>query len=367
MNTEETIIMNPNNGKDNETQNKSNAEVGKNSDTVKKSAAMAGSAFLGGAAGAGGVYAATVLNDTDDKDEEKKEEPSVEETDAKDNEAVAAAAEPKEEKSAQPQPKHETARTEVKESVSDDDHEGPDYTGHNGANPTTQNPEVHHAASATDTESASVRVVGIHQTLDANGNPIESVVVTNGEDVAVIVDTDGNGTADVLAVDTNHNEQFEQNEIHDVSGENWQMEGYEQAYDHQNNLHHDSQAYTDGNHADSSDTNEVQVLGVYQTEGENGQTMEAAVLTNGQEVAAVVDVDGDGYVDILAVDQNHNQQIEEGEVYDVSSEQVHMSGYEQQYIAQQQEQEQMQQEDSFNYTADDSQPDYNNDAEPDFV
>ena len=42
----------------------------------------------------------------------------------------------------------------------------------------------------------------------------------------------------------------------------------------------------------NSDTNEVQVLGVYEAQGENGQTMQAAVLTNGEDVAAVIDVDG---------------------------------------------------------------------------
>ena len=118
--------------------------------------------------------------------------------------------------------------------------------------------------------------------------------------------------------------------------------------------------HTTGNNEETS-TNEVQVLGVYQAEGENGQTMEAAVLTNGQEVAAVVDVDGDGYANVLLIDENHNQQIDEGEVYDISNEQVHMSGYEQTYLAQQ---EQMQQEhDTFAYNTSDEQPDFNNDAD----
>ncbi len=107
------------------------------------------------------------------------------------------------------------------------------------------------------------------------------------------------------------------------------------------------------------ESNEVQVLGVYQNE--DGQ--ELAVLTDGHEVAAVLDANGNGEADELWVDANGNQQIDEGEVYDVSADHVQMSQYENAYIAQQQEQmqqEQMQQE-IFAYNADDQQ-DYNNDA-----
>lgn len=125
---------------------------------------------------------------------------------------------------------------------------------------------------------------------------------------------------------------------------------------------------------DESDStpNEVQVLGIYEAEGDQGQTMQAAMLTNGQEVAAVVDVDGDGFVDIMAIDTNHNQQIDEGEVYDVSAENISMQPYEDQYIAQQQEQiqqeqiqqEQVQQEhDLMAHDAGYEQDDYDNNVE----
>lgn len=116
----------------------------------------------------------------------------------------------------------------------------------------------------------------------------------------------------------------------------------------------------------NSDTNEVQVLGVYEAQGENGQTMQAAVLTNGEDVAAVIDVDGDGVANVLVVDENHNQQIDEGEVYDLSNDHVQMSDYQDAYLAQQQEQ--MQQEhDTFAYNASDDQQDYNNDVDPQYV
>lgn len=112
---------------------------------------------------------------------------------------------------------------------------------------------------------------------------------------------------------------------------------------------------------------EVQVLGVYEAQGEDGQTMQAAMLTNGNEVAAVVDLDGDGVADVLAVDDNHNQQIDEGEVYDLSNDNVHMSDYQDLYMAQQQQMQMEQEQNTFAYNANDDQPDYNNDADLSYV
>lgn len=110
---------------------------------------------------------------------------------------------------------------------------------------------------------------------------------------------------------------------------------------------------------------EVQVLGVYEAPGEDGQTMEAVVLTDGEDVAAVIDVDGDGMADVLAVDANHNQQLDEGEVIDVSQEHFQMSQFEDAYLAQQQE-DMQQDHDTFAYNADD-QMDYGNEPDLSFV
>lgn len=106
---------------------------------------------------------------------------------------------------------------------------------------------------------------------------------------------------------------------------------------------------------------EVQVLGVYENVTEQGVHQTAAILTNGSEVAAVVDVDGDGVADVLAVDDNHTGQIEEGEVVDISDMNVHMCDYQQQYVAQQQ-MEQQQMDDMAQNASHDDMPDYNNEA-----
>ena len=112
---------------------------------------------------------------------------------------------------------------------------------------------------------------------------------------------------------------------------------------------------------------DVQVLGMYEAQGEDGQTMQTAMLTNGSEVAAVVDLDGDGVADVLAVDENYNQQIDEGEVYDLSNDNVHMSDYQDLYMAQQQQMQMDQEQNTFAYNANDDQPDYNNDADLSYV
>lgn len=110
----------------------------------------------------------------------------------------------------------------------------------------------------------------------------------------------------------------------------------------------------------NDDANGVQVLGVYDVPGENGQNTQAAVLTNGEEYAVVADIDGDGVADVLGVDENHTQQIEEYEVYDISNECVQMSNFQNAVDYEQHQQEQ----ETFVYNAnDDLSEDYNNHAD----
>ena len=103
---------------------------------------------------------------------------------------------------------------------------------------------------------------------------------------------------------------------------------------------------------------EVRVLGTYENVTDDGIHQTAAILTNGTEVAAVVDIDGDGIADVLAVDNNHNNQIDEGEVVDFSDQNVHMNEYDQMYLAQQQAESQM--DDMAQNAANDNLPDYDN-------
>ena len=106
---------------------------------------------------------------------------------------------------------------------------------------------------------------------------------------------------------------------------------------------------------------QLQVLGVYDVQNEDGSMMQAATITDGHYIGAVIDVDHDGTADIVAVDYNQTQQIEEGEVFDVSNENIQMQDFQDAHVAQQ---DMMQQEqEHLAYNASDDQPDYCNNAD----
>ena len=106
---------------------------------------------------------------------------------------------------------------------------------------------------------------------------------------------------------------------------------------------------------------QLQVLGVSDVQNEDGSMMQTAIITDGHYIGAVIDVDYDGTADIVAVDHNQNQQIEEGEVFDVSNENIQMQDFQDAHVAQQ---DMMQQEqEHLAYNASDDQPDYCNNAD----
>lgn len=108
--------------------------------------------------------------------------------------------------------------------------------------------------------------------------------------------------------------------------------------------------------------NQLQVLGVYDVQNEDGSMMQTATITDGHYIGAVIDVDHDGTADTVIVDYNQNQQIEEGEVFDVSNENIQMQDFQDAHVAQQQDMMQQEQE-HLAYNASDDQPDYCNNAD----
>lgn len=109
---------------------------------------------------------------------------------------------------------------------------------------------------------------------------------------------------------------------------------------------------------------EIQVLGVYERYDENGVHQEMAILTDGEKIAAVADLDGTGDADILAVDENMNGHFEEGEIHSISEiadHPVKMSQFEEAYIAQQEAQQFEEQQACACETSDES--DFNNDVD----
>lgn len=108
--------------------------------------------------------------------------------------------------------------------------------------------------------------------------------------------------------------------------------------------------------------NQIQVLGVYDVQNEDGSMMQAATITDGHYIGAVIDADYDGTADTVIVDYNQNQQIEEGELFDVSNENIQMQDFQDAHVAQQQDMMQQEQE-HLAYNVSDDQPDYCNNAD----
>lgn len=108
--------------------------------------------------------------------------------------------------------------------------------------------------------------------------------------------------------------------------------------------------------------NQIQVLGVYDVQNEDGSMMQAATITDGHYIGAVIDADYDGTADTVIVDYNQNQQIEEGEVFDVSNENIQMQDFQDAHVAQQQDMMQQEHE-QLAYNVSDDQPDYCNNAD----
>lgn len=108
--------------------------------------------------------------------------------------------------------------------------------------------------------------------------------------------------------------------------------------------------------------NQIQVLGVYDVQNEDGSMMQAATITDGHYIGAVIDANYDGTADTVIVDYNQNQQIEEGEVFDVSNENIQMQDFQDAHVAQQQDMMQQEQE-HLAYNVSDDQPDYCNNAD----
>lgn len=106
-------------------------------------------------------------------------------------------------------------------------------------------PNVHHEESVYEVETAQVgqthvvppetevEVVAYETVTDDAGNIADVAAVRVDDTMALFVDADNNGYADVVAVDENRNGNFEDNEIHDISGENISMGTFQAAYQQQ--------------------------------------------------------------------------------------------------------------------------------------
>lgn len=70
--------------------------------------------------------------------------------------------------------------------------------------------------------------------------------------------------------------------------------------------------------------NQIEVLHYETVNNPDGSQADVAVVSVGGETAVVVDIDQDGTADVLAADLNHNNQLEENEIVDLSENPIPM-------------------------------------------
>ena len=90
--------------------------------------------------------------------------------------------------------------------------------------------------------------------------------------------------------------------------------------------HPQAHQVTNNNQEENSEP-EVHFLGVHQVQGSDGQTMNVGRMTIGGDEVALVDVDDDLIFDVAISDRNHNEQIDEEEVVDISGRQLTVTDF----------------------------------------
>ena len=99
----------------------------------------------------------------------------------------------------------------------------------------------------------------------------------------------------------------------------------------------------------------IKVLGVEAVVDPQGNPMTVAAIEIDNDQALLVDVDNNGIMDIIMVDENHDGQISENEIYDASEAQISTADL-QNHMAASQDPNMM-------YACNDGMPDYMNDAD----
>lgn len=245
MNSEDTIIMQPQNTQNNkaaESKNETKNEVNNTKEvknegkgnTAQRVGATIAAGVGGGAIGGGAAaYAANQMN----------EEPVEEEV------KVEPAPEPAPQPEPTPQPE-EPKEEEIPVTI--DETQEPDYTNQNGANPVVDEPQPQQTG---DEGGQEIQVLGVYE----NEEGQEMAVLTDGETVAAVVDTTGDDEANIIWVDGSDGSPadgvVQEGEIHDISDQHIGMEQFEQEYLAQQQMEMEQQDTFAYNAADETDYN----------------------------------------------------------------------------------------------------------------
>ena len=200
----------------NESENTQKYDAGQNAKKnggVSKAGVAAGVA-AGVIAGAGGAYAAGHVNTHDkaaEKTDPKHDDNAKHDASAKHDDGAQHDADVKHDTGAQQEP-------HIQQGAASSDHvQEPQPTFSTGS-ASGDNGEVHVIATNTIEGDDGNMVTVAH--VEYGGNEAYVADVNNDGNIDVFAaDTDHNGEIDVMAIDNNQNQQFEEDEIHDVSGQ----------------------------------------------------------------------------------------------------------------------------------------------------
>ena len=163
------------------------------------------------------------------------------------------------------------------------------------------------ATPATNEEQEGVVIHKVENRIDEDGNHVQVASATiNGHEAVLIADE--NGHIETLVVDGNDNGLVEQGEVADLSQAHLYLNGNE-VVDGQPTVevstHH-------------NDEPEVKVIAVEHNVDLDGQTVDVAAVQMGDDSVVLIDSDQNGEANMAISDQNHNEQIDQGEMADVS-------------------------------------------------
>lgn len=105
----------------------------------------------------------------------------------------------------------------------------------------------------------------------------------------------------------------------------------------------------------TADNESIRVLGVEAVVDPQGNPMTVAAIEIEGEQALLVDVDNNGMMDVIIVDENHDREISENEIYDVSNTGISAADLQQHMAASQ--------DPNMLMASNDGMPDYMNDAD----
>lgn len=151
----------------------------------------------------------------------------------------------------------------------------------------------------TADHSPHIEIHAIERNVDGTNTDIAYASV-DGHDAA-FVDENQDGYVDAIGIDVNDNGFLDDNEVLDARGERFRMPSNVPEMDY----------------ANSSEEPVVEVLGVEHNVNINGETVDAAIVRIDDQEALLVDINQDGYADVVASDFDGDGLLDESEIADL--------------------------------------------------